>query len=96
MFTYRFTEILSAGTIPVIHSDGWVLPFRPELIDWQNECAVISPEIEMNHTVKRLRSMNATERCERQQRCFELYQQYIATPEGVLAGILEGLERMRS
>jgi hypothetical protein len=33
-FSYRFTEVLSAGAIPVVHADGWVLPFRPELVDW--------------------------------------------------------------
>ena len=40
-FSYRFTEVLSAGAILVVHADDWVWPFRPELIDWD---AVIFPK----------------------------------------------------
>lgn len=91
LFSYRFSEILSAGAIPVVLSDGWVLPFRPELIDW-SECAVIIPEHQVNSTVQVLRKINDATRCKMRQRCYQIYQQYFATPEGVISGILEGLE----
>lgn len=42
-FSYRFTKVLSAGAIPVCHGDHYVLPFRPELFDW-DKCAILLPE----------------------------------------------------
>jgi hypothetical protein len=34
-FSYRFSEVMSGGSIPVILADDWLLPFRPEVIDWE-------------------------------------------------------------
>jgi hypothetical protein len=90
-FSYRFTEALAAGAIPVVHSDGWVLPFRAELVDWE-ECAVIIPESRVSDTVEILRQISEPERCRRRKRCYEIYQQYMSTPEGTIDGILQGLE----
>jgi hypothetical protein len=92
-FSYRFTEVLSAGAIPVILADDWVWPFRPELIKWE-ECAVILPENRVNETMIVLESISAEQRCKMRQRCFEIYQLYFATPEGIIAGLVEGLERV--
>ena len=42
LFSYRLTEALSAGAIPVILADGLVLPFD-ELINW-NAISIRIPE----------------------------------------------------
>eukprot|EP00039_Didymoeca_costata_P020734 m.342253 g.342253 ORF g.342253 m.342253 type:complete len:400 (+) comp21144_c0_seq1:285-1484(+) len=43
-WTYRFGEILEWNTIPVVMSDGWVLPFHT-LIDWSKAVVVIKEEV---------------------------------------------------
>lgn len=91
-YSYRFTEVLSAGAIPVVHADDWLWPFRPELLDWK-ECAVIMPEKDAGvATLQVLRNMSLVERCQRRKRCYKIYKQYLETPEGVIRGLIEGLE----
>ena len=46
-YSYKFTEALAGGAIPVVLADDWVFPFRPELINW-SECVVIIPERDSN------------------------------------------------
>ena len=91
-FSYRFTEVLSAGAIPVVHADDWVWPFRPELIDW-NECAVILPEKDAgNTTIQYLESISVEQRCKMRQACYRIYKKYAETTAGTITGIVEGLE----
>jgi hypothetical protein len=128
MFTYRFTEVLSAGAIPVVHADFWcvcnllmyvckpcvelshllssmdihpinsthswcsirVLPFRKELVDW-TQCAVVIPEKGASETLEILRSIPDQKRCQMRQKCYQIYQKYMATPEGIIAGIVDSV-----
>jgi hypothetical protein len=91
-FSYRFHEVLSAGTIPVVHADDWMWPFRPELVDW-NECAIIMPEKDAGQTtIDILKKMSVVERCHRRKKCYQIFKDYVETPEAQLRGIIEGLE----
>ncbi|CAB9511912.1 Exostosin-1 [Seminavis robusta] len=90
-FSYRFTEVLSAGAIPVIYSDGWVLPFRKELVDW-SKCAIVIPEDQVSQTIGILKDITEKQRCRRRQYCFGIYNKYMASPGATLAGILDSLE----
>ena len=91
-FSYRFTEVLSAGAIPVVLADEWMWPFRPELIDW-NECAVIMPEKDAGApTIEVLRNISIEQRCRMRQRCYEIYKKYGETTVGTIDGIVQGLE----
>ncbi|CAB9514559.1 Exostosin-1 [Seminavis robusta] len=90
-FSYRFTEVLSGGAIPVVHSDGWILPFREELVDW-SKCAVVIPEKQMNQTVEILRDITETQRCRMRRYCYEVYEKYMVNPEANIAGILDSIE----
>lgn len=88
-FSYRFTEVMSSGAIPVIHADGWVLPFRRDLIDWGEECAIVIPEAKVFDTVNILKKITPEERCRRRKRCYEIYTKYLANAEGQIAGVVE-------
>jgi hypothetical protein len=91
-YSYKFSEALAAGAIPVVLSDDWMYPFRPELVDW-NECAVILPEKYAGvPTIAVLQHISPEERCRMRQRCYEIYQQFIQRPEGTVNGIIQGLE----
>jgi len=58
-YSYRIMEAISAGAIPVILSDRYVLPFH-EILDWKS-FAVMIPESNVRHTVSILRSLSAQE-----------------------------------
>jgi hypothetical protein len=90
-YSYRFTEALAAGAIPVVHSDDWLLPFRPSAINW-TECLLHLPESTANDTIKILRRITPEQRCRMRRRCWEIYNAYLATPQGTIRGILESLE----
>jgi hypothetical protein len=79
----------------VVLADNWVLPFRPELIDWPTQCAVIIPEDDVNRTIDILTNISAKEECQRRQRCYDIYQKYMATPLGTVNGVIDGLELAR-
>ncbi len=95
LFSYRFTEALSGGCIPVVYADGWVLPFSKRLLDWHS-VAILIPEQDVAQTMNYLQNVSMKERCRMRQKGYEFYQQYMATPEGVVAGIVESLELWRN
>lgn len=90
LYSYRFTEVLAAGAIPVLLGNPeWVLPFRPELVDW-SQCLVRIENV--SQVVSVLRSL---ETCQRRQYCYSIYQKYMAGPRQVIDGIWKGLELVR-
>ena len=96
-FSYRFTEALSAGAIPIFHGDNHVLPFRPELVDW-NRCGLVLPEKDAGETtLAKIEELlkQPKKLCSMRQYCyFEIYQKYVATPTKQINGLLEGLEAL--
>lgn len=91
-FSYRFTEIMSAGAIPVVHADDWVWPFRPELVDW-TKCAVNLPEKDAGRTTTDyLDAISVEQRCLMRKECLRIYQTYMATPVKIIDGLVQGLE----
>jgi len=57
LFTHRLMEVVSAGAIPVIVSDGWILPFD-ELVDWER-VGVVVREDDLEGVVERLRTFRS-------------------------------------
>lgn len=92
LYSYRFTEVLSAGSIPVVHADQWVLPFHKDFVDWIGLCAVIIPESKVYKTERILRNMTKEEICRRQKNCFNFYHKYMSSAKGTIEGIIDGLE----
>ena len=93
LFSYRFAEVMSCGSIPVVHADDWVFPFAPQLINW-SFIVVILPESRANETADILRSISLEERCRMRRRVVEIYDRYLKTEEGTVNGIIESLERL--
>jgi hypothetical protein len=91
-YSYRFTEILASGGIPIVLADDWMLPFRPELVHW-DECIILLPENESGlKMLKHIAPITVSERCERRKKCYDIYRNYMETGRKVIDGIVQGLE----
>lgn len=55
---------------------------------------VILAEEEAPRTMDYLANISNAQRCDMQQKGYDFYQRYMATPEGVIAGIIESLEHL--
>ncbi|KAL3823050.1 hypothetical protein ACHAXA_005238 [Cyclostephanos tholiformis] len=96
LYSYRFSEVLSAGAIPVVYADGWILPYTSDVVDW-NDVAVLLPQGEVNRTVDILKSFSAERICEMHKKVLEFYDEYVIDSHGRLRGILKVLEgRLRN
>jgi hypothetical protein len=87
-FSYRFSEILSAGAIPVVYSDDWLLPFNKHVVDWE-KCAVFIPEKDMSKTLQVLRAISDEQRCEMQKYAMQVWDEYVSSPSGWVKGLVE-------
>jgi hypothetical protein len=58
-FSYRLSEVLAAGVIPIITSDGWLLPLE-ELIPWP-KLALILDEADISTLPSRLKGVSVPE-----------------------------------
>ena len=92
-FSFRFTEVMSAGAIPVYHGDDFQFPFRPELVDW-NKCAVILPEKDAGQTtLDYIKQISPEKACAMRNYCyFEIYKKYIDAPLAPIDGLIKGLD----
>ena len=90
LFSYRFTEVLSCGAIPVVYADGWVLPFRLE--EWE-DAAVVIPESDASRSMEILRNFTPAERCKMRQAALRIYDKYMKDGDAVIRGIVDRLER---
>ena len=84
-FSFRFAEVLAAGLIPIVVSDGWELPFG-NLIDW-GELAIVVPESRVATLPRLLSNWTLRRVCEVRIRAFDAYTRYLATPERWVAGV---------
>lgn len=88
LYSVRFSEIMSAAAIPIVHANGWVLPFTKDVVDW-SELVVLLPEAKVSQSLQVMRSMSEQEICQRQQRILAFYKEYIADFSGTLRAILK-------
>ena len=92
MGSYRLTEAMSFGALPVIISDGFGLPLE-ELIDWHSFALVI-PEASVASIPNRLRSISADEIVSMRKAMRQVYSQYFASELQSLGGAIE-IQRQR-
>jgi hypothetical protein len=76
LFSYRLLEVMRCGSIPVILSDGWLLPFA-EIIEWSS-CALVVPEAEVAALPGMLRAMPPAEVRWRQDAVARAYATHLA------------------
>jgi len=98
LFSFRFAEILSAGAIPVVYADGWVLPFTKELKGFHNwkDYMVVIPENRANETLNILGTISPEKRCKMRQKAWEFFNKYMKSTSGILGGTLDVLEFRRT
>lgn len=91
LYSYRFSEVLSAGAMPVVYADGWILPYTEDVVDW-NDVSVLLPQVEVNRTMDVLKSFDSDRLCEMQQKVVQFYDDYVRDSDARLRGILKALE----
>ena len=87
LFSYRFSEILSYATIPVVYADGWVRPFLPTVVNW-DDVAVFIAEKDVGETDTILRNISVDRRCAMQRNAKKVWERYLANRKGVLEGLI--------
>lgn len=90
-FSYRLLETMAAGAIPVVLSDGWVLPFG-EVVDW-GAVAVRVPESEWASVVERLRAIPDETVLAMRRSAIAAYRRHFATIERQVDTLLTILAR---
>jgi hypothetical protein len=94
LYSYRLTEAISFGCIPVVLSDGWVLPFD-RTIDW-SKVAVTLPEALAVHVPAVLRAFDRGRICEMLGNVKAVYQQHLSSLDAMMEGLLGELEMLMS
>lgn len=87
LFSVRFSEVLSAGAIPIVYSNGWVLPYNKEVVDW-SELAILLPQERVSETLTILKSIPRKEMCKGQQKVLSFFNEYASDSHGRLRAIL--------
>ena len=90
MFSYRLAEVLSFGCIPVILSDGWVLPFDRSL-PWDS-FSLHFPEHEIPMLPAVLRAFPPARIQQMLTQARHIYQNRLSSLEAVLESLLQELE----
>lgn len=85
--SYRFAEILSAGTIPVLVADNYVKPYDT-LVQW-HRCILQFPSTEMHRIVPAVRGMKRKQVERRQHYCLQVYKKMFASEEKLLGAAME-------
>jgi Exostosin family len=91
LFSYRFSEVIASGSIPVVYADDLLLPFGKELVNW-TDAAVVIREVDTNYTVQILSQIPYEARCLKRKKLRTIHKNYLQTGRGVIRGIIETLE----
>ena len=90
LFSYRLLEVISYGCIPVIISDGWVLPFDRQ-IDW-SEISYILHEGSIRDYIPYLKSIPHDEITKRQKLIERTYLKYFIDLSAILRATLQEIK----
>jgi hypothetical protein len=87
LFSYRLLETMARGAIPVILSDGWVLPFD-RLVNWPS-CSISFHHEALHRIPQTLRAFAPQEIIRMQQNVCETYARFFASLDEIVAALLK-------
>uniref|UniRef100_A0A7S3K095 Exostosin GT47 domain-containing protein n=1 Tax=Aureoumbra lagunensis TaxID=44058 RepID=A0A7S3K095_9STRA len=90
----RLLEAMAAGAVPVVLSDGWVLPLS-DLIDWDKVVLRI-PEADAEHILDVVRSINNDQWNAMALAGHQIFQEYFITPRHSINALLRILQDRHS
>jgi len=91
LFSYRLLEVMSFGCIPIILSDGWILPFD-RIIRWDSFAYTIHADA-LDASMKFLMSVSDEEMLLRQARVLSVYRDHFADLKTIISTLmLEAIE----
>lgn len=85
LFSYRLSEILSAGAIPVLYTSELLLPFN-DVINWI-KCAVLVEQGQDTWDV--IRVIPPERVCEMQNCALDVWDKYVSSRSGWLRGLID-------
>src|SRR5262249_54290 len=90
LFSYRLLEAMARGAIPVILSDGWVLPFD-RLVDWPS-CSVSFHHEAVHRIPETLRGFTPSEIIRMQQNVRQTYAQFFASLGSIVTALFQEVD----
>jgi len=94
LYSYRFLEVLSAGAIPVIFSDRWVLPFY-EAVDYK-KFAIVLKESQAPQLLSILAKYSDADICRMRQEAKRVYRASFSSFDAKLETAMEVFERRKA
>lgn len=88
--SFRLFETLAAGAVPVVLSNGYVLPFN-DVVDWAG-CALRFDEGD-KELIAKLRNVSHEEWVDRHARCVHIHETYLETVEKQVGALLLNIQR---
>jgi hypothetical protein len=92
LYSVRFSEVISAGCIPIVYADGWVLPYNSEIVEDWGSMAVLIPQEKVNQTLELIENISKEDRCRMQKKVLEFYNRYVKDSHGRLKAILKMMD----
>jgi hypothetical protein len=90
-YSFRLTEVVAAGAVPVLIDDDFVPPFgRPDMSEW----AIRVPEADVPSSVAIINSLSDEQFCSFQRNATGIWR-YSRDMDGLVSGLVEGLQRAR-
>lgn len=90
LFSYRLAEVMSFGCIPIVLSDGWVLPFD-RILSWERLALRVHADA-IPHLPDILSRVASEDIVSRQERVLSAYERRFADVDAVLSGLMAEAE----
>jgi hypothetical protein len=92
LFSYRLLEVMSFGCIPIVLSDGWILPFD-RLLSWDRMSLRVHADV-IPQLPQILTSLTAGDVLSRQERVLAAYRSRLADLDAIVSGLMAEVEML--